>query len=343
MARVSEFCRECFPITNMKQKTCSCFYTHSKFSPFLEETVMIVLIWIMQISSFPQYFVNRIHCEVIGTCPFIRRSCTVHLVIIKMEITSLVHFSLTLSLPSIKGIFSQLFKEKCVSYVVWIGSVILFYLSKLWKAKFSILCDEIFLVRLQGKFDIDHSWEWKWKVGRMIFLILQQEGQVSCQARWSWMIIRITAQSWRNTWPQYRRLSPGSCASGLRSTTTAPVLSTPLVTTKARQWRWSGLTTTCLAATPIRAGEGTVSVNCPDPMTVYWNDWFCDLYERMEVISASFDIVGVPRGTMHDFTDIKRELFSTVLLIFSQHSSSFPPHLSGPISVSSLTRSFHVF
>ena len=26
---------------------------------------------------------------------------------------------------------------------------------------FSILCDVIFLVGLQGKFEIDHSWEWK--------------------------------------------------------------------------------------------------------------------------------------------------------------------------------------
>ena len=38
---------------------------------------------------------------------------------------------------------------------VRIGSI--FQRSKLWKAKFSILCDAIFLVRLQGKFDIDHS------------------------------------------------------------------------------------------------------------------------------------------------------------------------------------------
>ena len=29
------------------------------------------------------------------------------------------------------------------------------------KANFFILCDVIFLVRLQGKFEIDHSWEWK--------------------------------------------------------------------------------------------------------------------------------------------------------------------------------------
>ena len=44
------------------------------------------------------------------------------------------------------------------SEVVTIGSIIIFHLSKLWKAKFSILCDVIFLVRLKGKFDIDHSW-----------------------------------------------------------------------------------------------------------------------------------------------------------------------------------------
>ena len=35
-------------------------------------------------------------------------------------------------------------------------SIIIFHLSKLWKAKFFILCDVIFLVKLRGKFDIDH-------------------------------------------------------------------------------------------------------------------------------------------------------------------------------------------
>ena len=34
-----------------------------------------------------------------------------------------------------------------------------FNLSKLWKAKFFILCDVILLMRLQEK--LDHSWEWK--------------------------------------------------------------------------------------------------------------------------------------------------------------------------------------
>ena len=42
-----------------------------------------------------------------------------------------------------------------------IGSIIILHLSKLWKAKFSILCDAIFLVRLQRKFEIDYSWEWR--------------------------------------------------------------------------------------------------------------------------------------------------------------------------------------
>ena len=43
--------------------------------------------------------------------------------------------------------------------VVRIGSVIIFHLSELWKAKFFILFDATFLVELQGKLEIDHSWE----------------------------------------------------------------------------------------------------------------------------------------------------------------------------------------
>ena len=49
-----------------------------------------------------------------------------------------------------------------MSDVVRIGSILIFpHLSKLWKVKFFILCSGTFLVRLQGKFDIDHSWEYK--------------------------------------------------------------------------------------------------------------------------------------------------------------------------------------
>ena len=51
-------------------------------------------------------------------------------------------------------------KEKRMSDVVRIGSIIICLLGKLWTAKFFILRDGIFLVRLQEKFDIDHSWEW---------------------------------------------------------------------------------------------------------------------------------------------------------------------------------------
>ena len=56
-----------------------------------------------------------------------------------------------------KVISPNLLSRKCISEVGRIGSIIIFHLSKLWKAKFFILCDVIFLVRLQGKFEIDHS------------------------------------------------------------------------------------------------------------------------------------------------------------------------------------------
>ena len=55
----------------------------------------------------------------------------------------------------------NLSKSDCMSDVARICSIITFHLSKLWKAKFSLLCDVIFLVRLQGKCNIDHSHEWK--------------------------------------------------------------------------------------------------------------------------------------------------------------------------------------
>ena len=46
------------------------------------------------------------------------------------------------------------------SEIVRICSIIMiFHLGKLSKAKFFILCDVILLVRLQEKFEIDHSWE----------------------------------------------------------------------------------------------------------------------------------------------------------------------------------------
>ena len=48
----------------------------------------------------------------------------------------------------------DLFEERCISEVVRIGSVIVYHLSR-----FFMLCDVIFLVTLQGKFETDHSWE----------------------------------------------------------------------------------------------------------------------------------------------------------------------------------------
>ena len=69
------------------------------------------------------------------------------------------------SVIDIVSAFSQPFKEKRISGVVRIGSIVIFYLSKLWKAKFFILCDVIFLVRLLGKFDIDYGTYWE-RTGR---------------------------------------------------------------------------------------------------------------------------------------------------------------------------------
>ena len=60
-----------------------------------------------------------------------------------------------------KCTFSQPIQEKCISEVVRISSIIIFHLNKLWKAKVFVLCVVIFLVRLQGKFEIDLSLEWK--------------------------------------------------------------------------------------------------------------------------------------------------------------------------------------
>ena len=64
--------------------------------------------------------------------------------------------------PTVTALYSpNLSKSDCMSDVARICSIITFLLSKLWKVKFSLLCDVIFLVRLQGNFDIDHSQEWK--------------------------------------------------------------------------------------------------------------------------------------------------------------------------------------
>ena len=76
------------------------------------------------------------------------------------KISNTFHLELTFSLSSSKSTFSE--PSKCICKVMRTGSIIIFQMSKLWEAKFSILCDVIFPVKLQGKFEIDHSsWEWK--------------------------------------------------------------------------------------------------------------------------------------------------------------------------------------
>ena len=58
---------------------------------------------------------------------------------------------IALSLPNSKRTFSQTFKEKCMTLVVGIGSIIIFHPSKLWKATFFILCVVICLCGCTGE------------------------------------------------------------------------------------------------------------------------------------------------------------------------------------------------
>ena len=61
----------------------------------------------------------------------------------------------------VKIVYSpNLLKRKYISEVVRIG-IFIFHLSRLWKGKFFILCDVIFLMMLQEKCGIDHSCECK--------------------------------------------------------------------------------------------------------------------------------------------------------------------------------------
>ena len=90
------------------------------------------------------------------------------------------------TLPTEFKKYPQPFKERCISEVIRIGSIIIFPVSKLWKAKFFILCGVIFLVSPQGKFVIDHSWEWKvWNV-RSHVLPCQLLGQRQWKPLWLW-------------------------------------------------------------------------------------------------------------------------------------------------------------
>ena len=73
----------------------------------------------------------------------------------------------------------NLLKRSVYKWGVRIGSTIICHPSKLWKAKFFILCDVIFLVRLQGKFEIDHSWAWKGWLGRLTLSLPSSIGTFS--------------------------------------------------------------------------------------------------------------------------------------------------------------------
>ena len=71
----------------------------------------------------------------------------------------MIDYFLSLSLPSSKSTFPQPFKEKCISEVVRIGSIIIFIWVSYEKeiTKFSLLFDVIFVGRPQGEFEVDHS------------------------------------------------------------------------------------------------------------------------------------------------------------------------------------------
>ena len=125
---------------------------------------------------------------------------------------------LTLSLLSSKSTFSQPFKRKCISEVARTGSTIIFHLGKLWKAKFSIPCDAIFLVRLQGKFDIDHSQEWE------VWELIALEALLLSAARFRKYIL------WTGPWGR------AACVLGA-----AP----PGVCPSTTGWRWLGMDSPC--------------------------------------------------------------------------------------------------
>ena len=85
-------------------------------------------------------------------------------------------------------VFSQPFKEECMSDVVRIISIIIFSSHEAIKNQVLHTCDIIFLLRLQGKFDIDHSWEWK--------------GAVFCIQLHEWLSSITVLACWRLTVPE---------------------------------------------------------------------------------------------------------------------------------------------
>ena len=72
------------------------------------------------------------------------------------------------------------------------GSIIVFHQSKLWEANFSILCDVMFLVRLQKKFELDNSWD------------LFRETSASCNTVWFFFFLTFSRSS-RNSFTRKSR------------------------------------------------------------------------------------------------------------------------------------------
>ena len=124
-------------------------------------------------------------------------------------------------------------KEKCISEVVRTGTRIIFHLSKLWKAKLSILCDVIFLVRLQGKLEIDHSWEWKgWPFHSQDW----SSSNFSCS-----LTSHITSHGTKNlTFHSLLRLKDDSCTSSHYLTYTFLLKRLGECTFWAWEWKGSG-------------------------------------------------------------------------------------------------------
>ena len=87
--------------------------------------------------------------------------------------------------PKFKSTFSQPFREKCISEVVRISSIIIFHLRKLWRAKFFILCDVAFWWGCKGNLSLITlgSERVKTETGNAVIQKFAQEkiGNLKCQ------------------------------------------------------------------------------------------------------------------------------------------------------------------
>ena len=104
-----------------------------------------------------------------GTCAFVSHPSTIDHSALRASIVFMrscrsqsvfakiyIHIMSTLPLSSSKSTFSQPFEEKCISEVVRIDSIIIFHLSKLWKARFFILCG----CYISGELAAEEIWYW---------------------------------------------------------------------------------------------------------------------------------------------------------------------------------------